>query len=268
MDTLDIKGKELHFIRRVINKQKHNDPFSLTLLNDARFTAQWSEEFIKNLESKNLLRFNDGFIYATDLAIRSVYEKDRRENLLIEEQMVEDGFIHTFLTFMNNRDEPVLILDMPNNFAYHSEIHMKPVEGKDGLYRTWEDEVYKYIENPTIDGYVLNHAGKTMLAKLNREKRQRQESEVLDIEVKRQTVTGTRFSRNVAYISLFVAAITAFVPIFIWWKDKDKTQKTKTEIPQLEQAIQTQQQTQQILQDVQRTLQSLDTSVKKVKIEK
>ena len=88
--------------------------------------------------------------------------------------------------------------------------------------------------------------------------------------MKRQTIEGAKFSRNVAYVSLGVAALTAFVPLFIWLADKDNTQKTETEteIPQLKQIWQTQQKTQEILQDLQKTIYSLDTNKKKVKIVK
>jgi hypothetical protein len=265
--TVDIRGKELHFVKRVLNRQQYNEPFSVDLLKDQRFTLQWSEDFVTSLEAKGLLRFGNGFIYVTDLAIRSINEKEKIESRLIEEQIIDD-FEFAFLTFMKNRNEPVHLFDFPSNFKYHSKIDGQPVPGTTNTFYDWMDEVHKYIHDPTIDGYILNHTGEARFEKLKNEKALKAENERLDIEVKRQTIVGARFSRNVAYVSLGVAAITAFVPLFIWWADKDKTQKTETEIPQLKQVIQKQQETQEVLQNLQKTIYSIDTSSKKVKLVK
>lgn len=267
MDTVDIKGRELHFLRMALNWQKYQGCYTLDMLLKPT-ERQWSEEFIYNCEKKGFIRFEENKIYVTEEAIRPINEKDKRESRLIEEQIIEYGFEYAFLTFMDNRNEPVPLLDMPGNFAYHSEIHMEKIAGSENSYRTWEDQIYKYITDPTIDGYILNHTGKTRLAKLRKDKKLKEDNEALDIQIKQQTVSGTIFSRNVAYLSLLFALLAAFIPLFIWWLDNDKIQETKTEIPQLQQIQQTQQQIQQNLQDVQKTLQSLDTSVIKVKIEK
>lgn len=170
--------------------------------------------------------------------------------------------------FMDNRNEPVPLLDFPPNFRYHSKIDGQMIDGNPNLLNDWMSEINMYITAPTINGYILNHTGKVRYAKLKKDRRKKEDNEILDIEVKKQTTEGAKFSRNVAYVSLGVAAITAFVPLFIWWADKDKTQKTQTEIQQLKQILQTQQQTQETLQGLQKTVYSLDTSVKKVKIEK
>ena len=265
MDILDIRGKELHFLRMALNWQKYQGCYTLEMLLTPN-ERLWSKEFIYSCEKKGFIRFEGDKIYVTDEAIRSINEKDKRESRLIEEQIVEYGFEYAFLTFMDNRNEPVPLLDMPSNFAYHSTIHMQPVEGKEGLYRTWEDEIFKYITDPTIDGYILNHTGITKLAKLRKEKKLKEDNEALDIQIKQQTVSNTIFTRNVAYFSLFFALLAAFIPLLIWWLDKDKIQEMKTEIPQLQQIQQTQQQIQENLQDVQKTLRNLDTSVMKIKI--
>jgi len=266
METIEIKGRDFHFVKRIINSQ-HGNPFPLSIITSGD-RSQWSEDFVNNLINRGLLRINDGFIYATDLAINSIKEKEKRESMLIEEQMIEDGFEYAFLSFMDNRNEPVHTFDMPENFPYHSKIHMEKVAGSEGLYKTWEDQISKYIIDPTIDGYVLNHAGKTKLAKLKKEKLFREENEGLDIEIKKQTVAGTRFSINVAFASLFVAGLAAFIPLVTWWMDKDSVQKTSTEIPQLQQVIQNQEQIQQNFQEIRKTVQNLDSSVKKLKNEK
>lgn len=266
-NTIDIRGRELHFLRMALNHQQYNNPYTIEALTTPRSQAQWSEDFIKKIEEKKLIRFEDGKIYVTDLAIRSINEKDKRESRLIEEYIIDD-FEYAFLMFMDNRNEPVPILDFPPNFKYHSKIDGQPVPGTTNVFYDWMTEIEKYIHDPTIDGYVLNHTGKTRYEKLKKEKALKVENERLDIEVKRKTIEGAKFSRNVAYASLGVAALTAFVPLFIWWADKDKTQKTETEIPQLKQIWQTQQKTQETLQDLQKTIYSIDTSKKKVKIVK
>jgi len=266
-NTVDIRGRELHFIRMALNHQQYNNPYTIEALTTPRSQAQWSEDFINKIEKEKLIRFEDGKIYVTDLAIRSINEKDKRESRLIEEYIIDD-FEYAFLMFMDNRNEPVPILDFPPNFKYHSKIDGKPVPGTTNSFYDWMTEVEKYIDYPTIDGYILNHTGKTRYEKLKREKALKADNERLDIEVKRQTIAGAKFSRNVAYISLLVAVITATVPIFIWLADRDKTQKTETEMPQLKQVIQSQSQTQQILQKLQKSIYSLDTSAKRVKIVK
>ena len=267
MDTVDIKGRELHFIRMVLNHQQYDNPYTMEALTTPRSKAQWSEDFINNIEKEKLVRFDDGKIYATELAIKSINEKDKRESRLIEEYIIED-FEYAFLMFMDNRNEPVPLLEFPPNFKYHSKIDGQMIDGNPNLLNDWMSEIEMYITDPTIDGYILNHTGKVRYAKLKKDRRLKEDNELLDIEVKRQTIEGAKFSRNVAYVSLGVAAITAFVPLFIWWAGKDKTQKTETEIPQLKQLIQTQQQTQETLQSLQNTIYSLDTSVKKMKFEK
>lgn len=224
--TVDIRGKELYFVKRVLNRQQYNEPFSVALLKDQGFTLQWSEDFITSLAKKGLLRFDNGFIYATDLAIRSINEKEKIESRLIEEQII-DNFEFAFLTLMKNRNEPVHLFDFPSNFKYHSKIDEQPVPRTANTFYDWMDEVHKYIHDPTIDGFILNDTGEARFVKLKIEKALKAENERLDIEVKRQTIVGARFSRNVAYVSLGVAAITAFVPLFIWWADKDKTQKNR-----------------------------------------
>ncbi len=170
--------------------------------------------------------------------------------------------------FMDNRNEPVPILDFLPNFKYHSKIDGQMIDGNPNLLNDWMSEVDMYITAPTIDGYILNHTGKARYAKLKKDRKLKQENEVLDIEVKRQTIVGAKFSRNVAYVSLGVAAITAFVPLIIWRVDKDKAQKTETELPQLKEIMQNQQKTLETLQHLQKTVYSLDTSAIKSKIKK
>src|SRR5690554_6280049 len=120
-NTKDINGREFHFVKKVLNKQQHTEPFSVEILKDPRFTLQWTEEFVKNLERKKFLRFDNGLIYATDLAIRSIKEKEKIESRLIEEHIIDD-FEYAFLLFMKNRNEPVHIFDFPPNFKLHSKI--------------------------------------------------------------------------------------------------------------------------------------------------
>lgn len=266
-NTIDIRGRELHFIRMALNHQQYNNPYTIESLTTPRSQAQWSEDFIKKIEKEKLIRIEDGKIYVTDLAIRSINEKDKKESRLIEEYIIDD-FEYAFLMFMDNRNEPVPILDFPPNFKYHSKVDGQPVPGTTNVFYDWMTDVEKYVHSPTIDGYILNHTGKMRYEKLKKEKALKEENDRLEIEVKRQTIEGTKFSRNVTYASLGVAALTAFVPLFIWWADKDKTQKTATEIPQLNQIWQTQQKTQETLQDLHKTIYSLDTSKKKLKIVK
>jgi hypothetical protein len=267
MDILDIRGKELHFLRMTLNWQLYQGGYTLDMLLNPPEHARWSKEFIYNCEKKGFIRFEGDKIYVTDEAIRAINEKDKLESRLIEEYIIDD-FEYAFLMFMDNRNEPVPILDFPSNFKYHSKIDGQMIDGNPNLSNTWMSEIEMYITAPTIDGYILNHTGKMRYAKLKKDRKLKEDNEILDIEVKRQTIVGARFSRNVAYASLGVAAITAFVPLIIWWMDKDKTQKTETEIPQLKQIIQKQQQTQETLLDLQKTIYSLDTSIKNVKIEK
>ena len=161
-----------------------------------------------------------------------------------------------------------ICLTSPQILSIIQKYDGQPVPGSTNSFYDWITEIEKYVDNPTIDGYILNHTGKTRFEKLKKEKALKAENERLDIEVKRQTIEGAKFSRNVAYASLGVAALTAFVPLFIWWADNGKTQKTETEIPQLKQIWQTQEKTQETLQDLQKAIYSLDTSKKKVKIVK
>jgi hypothetical protein len=272
MDTniIDIRGKELHFIKHILNRQQTrniSDVLTLEALLSPRGQSQWGEDFIYRLEREGLLRFEDGRVYATDLSIRSIKEKYIRESRLIEAYIIDD-FEYAFLMFMNNRNEPVHMFDFPSNFKYHSKIDGQPVPGTTNAFYNWMTEIDMYVHDPTIDGYILNDTGKMRFEKLRKEKEFKAQNERLDIEVKRQTIEGAKFSRNVAYASLGVAALTAFVPLFIWLVDKDKTQKTQTEIPQLKEVIQTQSQIQQTLQDIQKTVYSFDTSGKRVKIVK
>jgi len=186
MDTniIDIRGKELHFVKHVLNRQQTrniSDVLTLEALLTPRGQLQWGEDFIYRLEREGLLRFEDGRVYATDLSIRSITEKDKRESKLINEEIVDD-YEYAFLHFMHNRNEPVEMFDFPYEFRYHSKIHMQPVEGHTNLFRDWMDEIHKYIDNPTIDGFILNHTGKTRFEKLKREKELKVEKENLEMQ--------------------------------------------------------------------------------------
>ena len=66
--------------------------------------------------------------------------------------------------------------------------------------------------------------------------------------------------------SLGVAAIVGLVPILIWKCDRNKIQQTKTEVPQLEQLIQQQSELQHTVEGLQRTVQFLDTGIRRIKI--
>ena len=53
MNTIDIKGKELHFVKRVLNRQQYNDHFTIDTFNNERGDLQWGKDFIANLEKKD-----------------------------------------------------------------------------------------------------------------------------------------------------------------------------------------------------------------------
>lgn len=232
MNVAEIKGKELHFLNRVINRQQYNELFTLDSLVQSRHESEWSETFINTLKEKGLLRFENGCVYATDLAVRSINEKEKQERRLIADNIIDD-YEYAFLLFMSNRDEPVHFFDFPPDFKYYSKVDGQAVPGTTNAFYTWMDEIQKYIDEPTIDGYVLNYTGKKRLEKLKREKELKTENEGLDVEIKKLTIANTRFTRNIAYFSLIVAALTAFVPLFTWLADRDKIEEVKTEIPQM-----------------------------------
>ena len=59
---------------------------------------------------------------------------------------------------------------------------MQPVEGNTNLFYDWMDEIQKYIDDPTIDGYILNEAGKARFEKLKKEKELKTERENLEMQ--------------------------------------------------------------------------------------
>src|SRR5437868_1404418 len=123
MDTIDIRGKELHFLRMTLNWQLYQGCYTLEML----LGGQWSKDFIYNCEKKGFIRFEGDKIYVTDEAIRAINEKDKRESRLIEEYIIDD-FEYAFLMFMDNRNEPVPLLDFPPNFKYHSKIDGQKID--------------------------------------------------------------------------------------------------------------------------------------------
>jgi hypothetical protein len=183
-NIIDIRGKDLHFVKHVLNRQQTrniSDVLTLEALLTPRGQLQWSEDFIYRLESEGLLRFEDGRVYATDLSIRSINEKYKRESRLIEEHILDD-FEYAFLMFMNNRNEPVHLFDFPTNFKYHSKIDGQPVPGSTNAFYDWMTDIEKYIHDPTIDGYILNHTGKVRFEKLKKERELKAEKEILEMQ--------------------------------------------------------------------------------------
>jgi len=181
MDIIDIKGRELHFLRMALNWQQHQGCYTLDMLLNPPDHAQWSKEFIYNCEKKGFIKFEGDKIYVTDEAINAINEKDKIEGRFIEKLIIEDGIEYAFLTFMENRNEPVPILDMPGNFEFHSEIHMEPINGSETSFRTWDDQIHKYITAPNVDGYILNYTGKIKLAQLKKEKKDKEDKEQLEL---------------------------------------------------------------------------------------
>ena len=189
-NTIDIRGKELHFLRRILNRQQSrniNDHFTIEALTSNRHEAQYGNDFLPDLEKRGLIYYKDGYVYVTDLTIRSIREKEIREHKLINEYIIDD-FEYAFLLFMNHRNEPVHIFDFPYDFQYHSKIHMQPVEGHTNLFRDWMDEIHKYIHDPTIDGFILNETGKSRFEKRKREKELQAEKQNLEMQKLRAEV--------------------------------------------------------------------------------
>lgn len=94
------------------------------------------------------------------------------------------------------------------------------------------------------------------------------EIENLDIQIKRLTVENTKFTRNIAFASLFVAALSTAVPIILWFIDKGSVKEPQLELPHTEKGIQIQGQVQQNSQDIQKILLYQDTLKKTLKTQK
>lgn len=122
----------------------------------------------------------------------------------------------------------------------------------------------KYLDDIEHKTYTISAAGNNYYEYLKNE----YDNELLDAREKVHSIRQGRFSINVAYISLGLAALTALVPIITWYSDRNKTQKTHTEVPQLQQVTQCIQELQQNVLSLNQIIHALDTSTKKVKIVK
>lgn len=94
------------------------------------------------------------------------------------------------------------------------------------------------------------------------------ENEKLDLAIKRQTVSGTNFSRNVTYYSLFIASLSIIVPVIIWVMDKDDEKQSQLEPLLIQKELQMHQQVQKNSQDIQKILLTQDTLRKVLKTQK
>lgn len=190
INTIDIRGKELHFLRRVLNRQQSrniNDHFTIEALTSNRHEAQYGNNLLPDLEKRGLIYYKEGRVYVTDLTIASIREIDIREHKLINEHIIDD-YEYAFLSFMNYKNEPVHIFDFPYDFQYHSKIHMKPVDGSTSTFYHWMDDIQKYIHDPTIWGFVLNDTGKTRFEKRTKEKELEVEKQNLEMQKLRTEV--------------------------------------------------------------------------------
>ena len=184
MNNIDIKGKELYIIERILNRQQSRDiknHFTIDDVNNLISRDGYPSELLTKLESKGLVCYADGYVYITDLAKVSLENKRRRESAIINEHIIDD-YEYAFLLFMHNRNEPVPMFHFPYEFQNYSKIHMQPVEGHTNLFYDWMDEIQKYIDDPTIDGYILNEAGKARFEKLKKEKELKTERENLEMQ--------------------------------------------------------------------------------------
>jgi len=234
MNTIDIRGKELYIIQRILNRQQSRDIKNHFTIDDVTKLVErhgYPSGFISTLESKELIYYSNGYVYITDLAKRSVDYKEKRESMLINEQIFDD-YEYAFLQFMHNRNEPVPMFHFPYEFQYHSKIHMQPVEGYTNLYRDWFDQVEKYVHDPTIDGYILNHAGVTRFEKLKKEKELKTERENLEMQKLRTEVENltnivvdyptTKWRAKYSfYLSILAVVIAGLLLLLRWIQSKN-----------------------------------------------
>lgn len=114
-----------------------------------------------------------------------------------------------------------------------------------------------------IAHWKISLAGENYLRFLTKEK----EKEDLEIKLKRITIGFSKFQQGTIVASLLVAAIALFTPFLIRFIDRNKIEKTSTEIPQLQQLMQTQEQISKDLIEIKgKYLQ--DTSIVKMKVVK
>lgn len=232
-NIIDIRGKELYIVERILNRQQSRDIKDHFTMDDVRNLISrhgYASDLLSTLESKGLVHYLNDHVYITDLAKRSLDYKRKRESLIIHEHILDD-YEYAFLLFMHNRNEPVPLEHFPYEFQYHSKIHMQPVEGHPNLYRDWMDEVHKYIDDPTIEGYILNDAGKLRFQKLKKEKELKTERENLEMQKLRgevESITNILFDYDttkarakwgfiMSVISVILAALAVLVSIL---KDK------------------------------------------------
>lgn len=229
MNTIDIRGKELYIIKRILNRQESRDiknHFTIDDVTQLVYRHGYASDFISTLESKGLIYYSNGYVYITDLAKSSIDYKEKKESRLINEQIIDD-YEYAFLQFMHNRNEPVPMFHFPYEFQYHSKIHMQPVEGSPNTYRDWFDEVYKYVEDPTVDGFILNHIGRTRFEKLKKEKELKIERENLEMQKLRTEVENltniifdyptTKWRAKYSFYLSILAVIIAGLVLLLRW---------------------------------------------------
>lgn len=226
-NIVEIKGLELDMLERILNRQESHDIKNHFTASDLTILVnrnQYPSDFVSTLENKKLIRYNEGKVYATDLALRSLYNKYKKERQLINKHIVDD-YEFAFLEFMHNRNEPVPMLHFPTEFLSHSKIHLQPVKGSPGLYRDWFDEVYKYVDESNIHGYILNDLGKSRFEKLKIEKELKEEKEIYEMQKLRTEVQHltdivvdypkTKSNANKALTVAIIAAIGTVLGIIV-----------------------------------------------------
>lgn len=131
------------------------------------------------------------------------------------------------------------------------------------LYGHFANQKKEQIFLLSFNGKLLKEGG-GISAKLNREK----DKEDLDIKLKGVSIGNIKFTRILAYASFILALALGAVQIVKYFTERNKPEQQNISPEQVEQLLQSQQQTAEHLQQLRQTILLTDTSVKKIKVAK
>lgn len=218
------------------------------------------DEDIDFLVGKGLVEREERNLLLTDLAVNLLTDYETTETNSILSDIVNVDYEFALLKYLDWRNEfvnadecPKILQDFApflNNFNLPSGMLI------DNLFK-----LKNYLEEKN-HWYRLNDFGKQYLnirtSKIKKEKRKKK----LEDTILRNTVSSTRFQRNVTSVSLLIALVAGLIPLFIYLADRDKKVKLDN-TPEIQKLLETQQALQKSIQEIQRTYQAKDTSATK-----
>lgn len=262
----ELKGNQLRIIK-FLNRNRKGSTFATRghivtpfyVSNRYPGNESQADEDIDYLISKNLIVKEDKNFWLTDSTIYQFEEYKKNETEQILKDIINSGYEFALLNYLNRRDEFISSTEFPKileNFApFLNNFNLPSGMLIDNLFK-----LKNYIEEKN-QWYKLKEFGKQYLETLISKQKAEKEKRKLENKILQDTVSTTKFQRNVTYVSLLVALFAGLIPLFIHFADRNK--KVEVEIPEMKHLLQIQQSLQKNNQEIQFKVHNNDSLIKR-----